>query len=206
MAKKGKKKRTKLDFSCSTTACTDGLHYFGGKRGEGDKPQGTCHDCGERLINFTRTQGRNIDDVEYTVESLKKEWIRHKYWHHQNIAIRAVNRARRKGLTGTEVAANRILRQKVGVAFPYRDGFQVPYESSDIVYYAQHATAACCRKCIEYWHGVPPGREMTSEEIAYLVKLVMTYVHYKLPDLTETGEDVPPIRKKNKGTHGRHKH
>jgi hypothetical protein len=193
MAKKGKKKRTKLDFACSTTACSDGLHYFGGRRGEGDKPQGTCHDCGERLVNFARTQGRNIEDVEYTVESLKKEWIRHKYWHHQEIKIRAINKARRKGVQGTEAAAERLLTRSVGPAFPYRDGHQVPYESNDIVHYAQHATAACCRKCIEYWHGIEPGREMTSEEISYLVKLVMNYVSYKLPNLTQTGEYVPSV-------------
>jgi hypothetical protein len=188
------KKRTKLTFACSTTACSDGLHYFGGKRAEGDKPAGTCHDCGERLVNFDRTQVRNIGDIEYTVESLKKEWIRHKYWHHEDIKIRAVNRARRKGFSGTEVAAERILRQIVGPAFPYRDGNRVPYESNDIVHYAQHATATCCRKCVEYWHGIPAGQEMTTGEIAYLAKLVMTYVRYKLPNLTETGEHVPPLR------------
>jgi hypothetical protein len=188
------KKRTKLDFSCSTTACADGLHYFGGARGENDRPAGTCNDCGAGLVNFSRTQVRNIQDVEYTVESLKKEWIRHKYWFHESINIRAVNRARRKGVLGTQLAAEKILTRGVGPAFPYRDGHQVPYESADIVNYARHATAACCRKCIEYWHGVPTGREMTPDEIGYLVKLVMKYVDYKLPNLTQAGEHVPPIR------------
>jgi len=32
--------------------------------------------------------------------------------------------------------------------------------SAEIVHYAQHATAACCRKCIEYWHGIGPVREI----------------------------------------------
>lgn len=196
------RKRTKLEFSCSTTACADGLHYFGGLRGKGDKPSGTCNDCGASLVNFSRTQVRNIDDLDYTVESLKREWIRHKYWFHESINVRAINRARRKGLLGTEVAAQKILQRSVGPAFPYRDGHQVPYESNDIVNYAQHATAACCRKCIEYWHGIPTGREMTGEEIAYLVKLVMKYVDYKLPNLTQTGEHVPPIRRGSGKTDG----
>jgi hypothetical protein len=35
---------------------------------------------------------------------------------------------------------------------------------------------------------------MTPDEIGYLLKLVMKYVKYKLPNLTQTGEHVPPIR------------
>ena len=193
------KKRTKLNFSCSTTACADGLHYFGGRRAPGDHPSGTCNDCGADLVNLPRTQLRDFQDVDYTVESLKKEWIRHKYWYHESINIRAINRARRKGLLGTGLAAQKILTRNVGPAFPYRDGHQVPYESNDIVHYAQHATAACCRKCIEYWHGIPPGRELANSEVSYLVKLVMTYVRFKLPQLTQTGEHVPPIRSHKRG-------
>lgn len=188
------RERTELAFSCTTTACADGLHYFGGKRKEGDKAPGTCHDCGADLINFPRTQRRDLADIEYTVSSLKKEWIRHKYWFHESINIRAINRARRKGLTGTEEAALRIVQRSVGPAVPYRDGYQTPYDSSDIVHYAQHATASCCRKCIEYWHGIPAGRELTGEECNYLVRLVMNYVHHRLPKLTAEGEHVPAIR------------
>ncbi len=34
------------------------------------------------------------------------------------------------------------------------DGRQTPREGNTI-FYAQHATASCCRTCIEYWHGIP---------------------------------------------------
>ena len=63
--------------------------------------------------------------------------------------------------------AERRLRQSVSKVYgpgpnarPFRDGYQTPTHG-DIVFYAQHALACCCRLCIRYWHGVPYGRVRT---------------------------------------------
>src|SRR3989454_6847476 len=59
-------------------------------------------------------------------------------------------------------AGSRLIRSSINGKHQYhRDGYQTQRErSAEIVHYAQHATAACCRKCIEYWHGIGPVREM----------------------------------------------
>jgi hypothetical protein len=74
------------------------------------------------------------------------------------------------------------------------DGRQTPWEGNPM-FYAQHATATCCRRCLEEWHNIPRGRELTDAEISYCTSLVMLYVNERLPFLTEYGEKVPPVRR-----------
>jgi len=62
--------------------------------------------------------------------------------------------------------------------------------------YAQHATATCCRTCLEYWHGIPKGRALSAEELNYLAELVCRYIEDRIPELTEEGESIPPLKKK----------
>ena len=68
--------------------------------------------------------------------------------------------------------------------------------SGNPIHYAQHATASCCRKCMEYWHGIPQTQTLTDEQIEYFVELAMMYLKDRLPDLTYGGEHVPPARPK----------
>jgi hypothetical protein len=130
--------------------------------------------------------------MEHTFESLKLEHVRHYFWH-TDIDEKAVNHARRKGRLGMREAAARRIRTSVGRAGNPFDGRQTPYRENAL-YYAQHAVAACCRKCIDEWHGIPMDRDLTDDEVEYLSKLVIMYVFERLPELTEGGELIPPRR------------
>ena len=44
------------------------------------------------------------------------------------------------------------------------------------VFIAQHATACCCRGCIEKWHKIPKGIELNDEQINYLTKIIMKWI------------------------------
>jgi hypothetical protein len=37
------------------------------------------------------------------------------------------------------------------------------------IFIAQHATATCCRGCLENWHGIPKGRALGADEKAYIL-------------------------------------
>jgi hypothetical protein len=50
------------------------------------------------------------------------------------------------------------------------DGKQTPMRNHPF-FIAQHATGMCCRKCLEKWHGIKKGKELTDEEINYLLKI-----------------------------------
>ena len=41
------------------------------------------------------------------------------------------------------------------------------------IFLAQHATATCCRSCLSKWHHIPPGREITEEEIDYILAVFL---------------------------------
>jgi hypothetical protein len=86
------------------------------------------------------------------------------------------------------------LEKYLAPAAPPRDGRQTPLQGNAI-YYAQHATACCCRKCLEYWHAIPQGRPLTDKELEYCVALIELYLKERLPELKDEPEDVPRRRK-----------
>jgi hypothetical protein len=44
------------------------------------------------------------------------------------------------------------------------------------VFIAQNATATCCRGCIQKWHGIKKGKELSDQEIQFLVELIMRWI------------------------------
>lgn len=181
-----------LGMTCTSTDCESDLHCFQQQK-KTAQLHGPCRACGADLVNWSRVHSRDLADARHTFDSLRLERIRHHYWH-VGIDQRAVNHARRKGVKGLELAMRRRLRSSIGDAQPFRDGTQTP-KAGYSTYYAQHATASCCRKCLEEWHGIPRGRDLSDEQIEYLAKLAMLYIRERLPNLTDKGEKVPPIRK-----------
>jgi hypothetical protein len=191
-----------LDITCTSSDCAQGLHCFKATkkmlaRNEGGK----CRACGADLVDWKRVHKKDVADAAHTIKMLEYELIRHHFWHVE-IDERAVNHARRKGKAGMHAAAEQRIRTSVGVKNSF-DGRQTPKEGNAL-YYAQHATACCCRKCIEEWHGIPQDRALTEEEIQYMTELCVLYINQRLPQLTEHGENVPRRRKKRpRGGNGR---
>ncbi len=182
-----------LDITCTSSDCDSNLHCFKFHKSRMTADQkGTCRVCGAKLVDWNRVHRRNISDIGYTFEALKYELIRHYNWH-IDIDIHAINHARRKGTKGLFNAAYDRITKYIAPAKPYRDGRQTP-KQNNVIFYGQHATASCCRVCMEYWHDIPKGRDLTREETEYLVNLIMVYIKERLPNLTEEGEYVPKFR------------
>ena len=83
--------------------------------------------------------------------------------------------ARDKGRHVIDRHAHEMLRARVGEAQPSNDGRQTPWRGHP-VFTAQHATATCCRGCIEKWHGIAKGRPLTDAEVNRLAALVMAWI------------------------------
>ncbi|MEA2363992.1 MAG: hypothetical protein QOD71_3137 [Thermoleophilaceae bacterium] len=75
--------------------------------------------------------------------------------------------------------AGDLIAQRVAPAAPRKDGKQTPYRGHP-VFVAQHATATCCRTCLERWHGLPKGRELTGEEQGYVVDVICRWIDREL--------------------------
>lgn len=87
--------------------------------------------------------------------------------------------ARAKGKATIDRHTREMLRARVGDAEPRNDGRQTPWRGHP-VFTAQHATATCCRGCIEKWHHIPKGRELTDAEVNRLADLVMAWIERDL--------------------------
>lgn len=178
-----------LKITCTSTRCEDGLHCYRQKRAAAGQMSGPCRDCGADLVPWERVHARALGDVAHTFAALKTELIRHEFWHRE-LDEQAVRHAQRKGRIKLRAAAEHRIRKYLAPADLYRDGTQTAL-SGNVIYYAQHATATCCRKCAEEWHAIPQGRAMTEDEIAYCMALVWAYIEERLPDLAREGIAVP---------------
>jgi Domain of unknown function (DUF4186) len=75
--------------------------------------------------------------------------------------------------------ADELITKRVAPAAPYKDGKQTPYRGHP-VFVAQHATATCCRSCLERWHEIPKGHELTNDERAYVVEVIWRWIEREL--------------------------
>ncbi len=177
--------------------CASGLHNYHKSKHHNAKGYPVCSACGVDVIDWERLHLRDIQDADYTISQLKTDLLRYAWWT-KEFDQQAKNHALRKGLIALRTSALIRLRKSVGEVHemrdgtrqPYRDGFQTPY-SGNSIYYAQHALACCCRKCMKYWHGIPLGRDLTEEELAYFVDLVMLYIQSRIPEIQMSSVFVP---------------
>ncbi|HEX2092389.1 MAG TPA: DUF4186 domain-containing protein [Longimicrobiaceae bacterium] len=75
---------------------------------------------------------------------------------------------RARGIEAVMEHATGFVASRLAVAEPANDGRQTPMRNHP-AFVAQHATATCCRGCLEKWHRIPRGRELTEEEIRYVL-------------------------------------
>ena len=75
--------------------------------------------------------------------------------------------------------AAELIAARVAPAEPYKDGAQTPYRGHP-VFVAQHATATCCRGCLERNHDIPKGRELTDDERDYVVDVICRWIEREL--------------------------
>ncbi|QFT83143.1 hypothetical protein FIU89_21160 (plasmid) [Roseovarius sp. THAF27] len=186
-----------LKISCTDSDCDNGLHCFKTTRQMGRKERGSCRSCGAKLIDWPRLHKRSIEDAEFTFEALRNEKIRHHFFHVE-IDQRAKNYAKRKGWLKLREAVESRIRKYVAKAGNPRDGRQTPFEDNPI-FYAQHATATCCRTCLNYWHDISKGHDLTDEEVDYCADLIEMYLRERLDDVEDGPQRVPPIRSKIMG-------
>ena len=84
-----------------------------------------------------------------------------------------------KGLETIRRHAEDFVRQKLAPAQPPNDGKQTPMRGHP-VFKAQHATATCCRGCMNKWWKMPVGVELSAEHQLKTVNLIMAWIDRQL--------------------------
>lgn len=87
--------------------------------------------------------------------------------------------AARAGLKTLEGHARDFIENRLNNIAPEKDGRQTPFKGHP-VFKAQHATATCCRKCLEKWHNIPRNRRLNKAEAAFIRKIIMRWLKAEL--------------------------
>lgn len=80
-----------------------------------------------------------------------------------------------RGLSVIESHAYDFIRKRLAPKEIPNDGKQTPMKGHP-VFISQHATATCCRGCLSKWHKIPQNKELTEEEITYVVSVIMKWI------------------------------
>lgn len=65
------------------------------------------------------------------------------------------------------------------------DGKQTPMKGHP-VFIAQHATGTCCRRYLEKWHYISKNKNMTDDDIKYVVDIIMSWIEKEYNNYKKT--------------------
>ena len=68
-----------------------------------------------------------------------------------------------------------IIKKRLSLKEIINDGKQTPMRGHP-VFIAQHATGTCCRNCLYKWHGIEKGKDLSNNEINYIVEVIITWI------------------------------
>ncbi|MCD8180666.1 MAG: DUF4186 domain-containing protein [Firmicutes bacterium] len=86
---------------------------------------------------------------------------------------------RQKGMDTIRSHARDFVRERLAPAVIPNDGKQTPMRSHP-VFIAQHATACCCRGCLNKWYNVPKSTELSQIQQEKIVNLLMAWIEKEM--------------------------
>ena len=111
---------------------------------------------------------RDPDDL---FAALEKSTFRRRF----RLSPKELAYAREHGLEGTLDHARTFIRERLAPASIPNDGKQTPMRNHP-VFVAQHATATCCRGCLEKWHHLPRGRALGEAEQDHVIAVIARWL------------------------------
>jgi hypothetical protein len=76
-----------------------------------------------------------------------------------------------RGVDTIREHARDFVAKRLAPAEPLNDGKQTPWRGHP-VFVAQHATGTCCRSCLEKWHGITAGKQLSEGEQEHVVSAI----------------------------------
>ena len=80
-----------------------------------------------------------------------------------------------KGMDTIRSHARDFVKTKLAAADPENDGRQTPMHGHP-VFKAMHATACCCRGCLNKWYKVPLHQKLSDDQQERIVNLLMAWI------------------------------
>lgn len=85
-----------------------------------------------------------------------------------------LNIIKEKGMDKIKKDVREILEKRIKKRLK-NDGRQTPWKGYPC-FTSQHATATCCRKCIEKWYKIPKEKELNDKEMEFFVDLIIFWI------------------------------
>ncbi len=111
--------------------------------------------------------GQIMREMDELFEALERSEFRRRF----RLGRKEAAYLREKGLDTILVHARDFVEKRLAPAEPVNDGRQTPMRNHP-VFIAQHATATCCRGCLEKWHQIAKGRPLSDREVQYIVAVI----------------------------------
>ena len=90
-----------------------------------------------------------------------------------------VNYVKENSLSKIESHALDFINKRLKDVSKVNDGKQTPIKGHP-VFIAQHATATCCRGCLEKWHKIEKTHILNEKEILYIKNVIMKWIEREL--------------------------
>jgi hypothetical protein len=120
---------------------------------------------------MTSTPDKTNRDLDEVFAALGRSEFRRRF----RLRGRELEYLRKKGLPVVLEHAASFIEQRLAPASPANDGRQTPMGNHP-AFVAQHATATCCRGCLEKWHRIPKGRALDAAEKGYVLEVIKRWL------------------------------
>ena len=111
------------------------------------------------------------NQIPQALASLKRSKFRSKF----KLTEKDRQYIQNKGIDTIRQHALDFIKTRIAPKYPKNDGKQTPMRGHP-VFVAQHATATCCRGCIQKWHRIKIGKALSDQEMQFLVELIMRWI------------------------------
>lgn len=121
---------------------------------------------------------RKDDKIDDILFRLSKSNFRSKF----HLKQKDIDYVKEKGMEKIREHAYDFINKRLSPKTILNDGKQTPMKGHP-VFIAEHATATCCRGCLYKWHKISKDKELTKEEVDYIVNVIMTFIEREIYDI-----------------------
>lgn len=118
-----------------------------------------------------------MHDPKISLNRLRQSTFRSRF----KLGLKETNYLREKGMKTIMEHGREFIETRLAPAHPKNDGKQTPTKNHP-VFIAQHATATCCRGCLQKWHNIPKGRALNEDEIKFMLRLIYYWLKQRPED------------------------
>ena len=117
-----------------------------------------------------------VDDRIYTVlDRLQRSKFRSSF----RLSDKDILYIREKGIEKIQEHAYDFVNKRIRDGRLVNDGKQTPMRGHP-VFVAQHASATCCRGCLEKWHKIEKTHILNEKEVLYIKNVIMKWIEREL--------------------------